>query len=391
MSDRKETLTTVRATAALHYFKPVPPERLQLAGSILIVRSAAWPILNGFLARLRELSATPRLAILTHHNDQAAVAETCGIASVFFGYPHHGPYRVGGLDPEWLAAVRQFQPDEVVVLCNEGAGQKMEQVYELAWHLGQKPLLVYQGHDRQLLELVDPNAYYAAAAPLSEINWYHQVPLRDGRITPGRSRVYRLEDEHLYSSIDFTGKSVLDIGCWDGYFSFMAEQRGARRVVAFDNPDYRYGGMDGFLFLKDHFQSKVEFVHGSVFVLPPEKFDIVLCYGVLYHLSDPLAAIINCFQIANESVLVKGLIRHDEKPRLELIPPGKYQGDVSNIYLISDAFLSMIAELNGFTTTACRQWQPEIATMRFDRVSEVVPKYPHYCYPIPPVERSSCR
>src|ERR1700736_3917320 len=24
--------------------------------------------------------------------------------------------------------------------------------------------------------------------------------------------------------IDFTGKSVIDIGCWDGFFSFMAKQ-----------------------------------------------------------------------------------------------------------------------------------------------------------------------
>ena len=32
--------------------------------------------------------------------------------------------------------------------------------------------------------------------------------------------------------LDFRGKTVLDIGCWDGYWSFYAERRGAREVVA---------------------------------------------------------------------------------------------------------------------------------------------------------------
>lgn len=34
---------------------------------------------------------------------------------------------------------------------------------------------------------------------------------------------------------DLTGKTVLDVGAWDGFFSFTAEERGAKRVVSFDS------------------------------------------------------------------------------------------------------------------------------------------------------------
>ena len=88
---------------------------------------------------------------------------------------------------------------------------------------------------------------------IDEIRWWHRGPLKDGRVTPGLSNVSQLEDVFLFPSLDFTDKSVLDIGCWDGYFSFRADQLGAKRVFAIDDPYLRWGGMDGFE-LVTHFQ-----------------------------------------------------------------------------------------------------------------------------------------
>ena len=34
---------------------------------------------------------------------------------------------------------------------------------------------------------------------------------------------------------DLSGQSVLDIGAWDGFFSFESERRGANRVLAVDS------------------------------------------------------------------------------------------------------------------------------------------------------------
>ena len=42
-----------------------------------------------------------------------------------------------------------------------------------------------------------------------------------------------------YALVDrFAGRSVLDVGAFDGFYSFLAEARGARRVVAVDNQQY---------------------------------------------------------------------------------------------------------------------------------------------------------
>src|SRR5215210_1776907 len=50
---------------------------------------------------------------------------------------------------------------------------------------------------------------------------------------------------------DLSGKSVLDIGAWDGYFSFEFERRGAERVLAIDTHSWDHGALDCFLFARE--------------------------------------------------------------------------------------------------------------------------------------------
>ncbi len=60
------------------------------------------------------------------------------------------------------------------------------------------------------------------------IAWYHSIDLGQGVVTHGTSTPsVRLTDDQLP---DFTGRTVLDIGTWDGYYAFLAERRGARHV-----------------------------------------------------------------------------------------------------------------------------------------------------------------
>ena len=71
------------------------------------------------------------------------------------------------------------------------------------------------------------------AAKAEAIRWYHTLDLGGGIVTSGvdhsPSRLARVD---LPASL--AGKSVLDIGAWDGFFSFEAERRHASRVVAAD-------------------------------------------------------------------------------------------------------------------------------------------------------------
>src|SRR5215204_5260480 len=71
-------------------------------------------------------------------------------------------------------------------------------------------------------------------ARAEQLRWYHTIDLGHGVVTRGVDNTpERLARLRLPES--FTGLSVLDIGAWDGFFSFEAERRGATRVVASDH------------------------------------------------------------------------------------------------------------------------------------------------------------
>jgi tRNA (mo5U34)-methyltransferase len=76
---------------------------------------------------------------------------------------------------------------------------------------------------------------------------------------------------------DLSGKRVLDIGCWDGFYSFESERRGAD-VVAVD-----CWWPENYLCGRALLGSHVEFHELSVYEVTRERlgsFDIVLFSGV---------------------------------------------------------------------------------------------------------------
>jgi tRNA (mo5U34)-methyltransferase len=134
---------------------------------------------------------------------------------------------------------------------------------------------------------------------INAITWYHEFDFPNGLIA--RSKTPDVAAHHRVWShirqqldrIDFRGKTVLDLGCWDGYWSFYAEQRGAKRVLATDDASQNWAGSSGLLLAKELLGSKIETrMDVSVYDLKKlgETFDIVLCLGIYYHLIDPFFA-----------------------------------------------------------------------------------------------------
>src|SRR5258708_35768084 len=64
---------------------------------------------------------------------------------------------------------------------------------------------------------------------------YHSIELPDGGVLPGLQTIdhLRWRLDHFGLPADLRGKRVLDVGAWDGWFSFECERRGAD-VVAVD-------------------------------------------------------------------------------------------------------------------------------------------------------------
>ena len=98
----------------------------------------------------------------------------------------------------------------------------------------------------------------------------------------------------------FAGQRVLDVGTFDGFYAFLAEHRGAARVVAVDNEQYvawvkdRWGvelhGGEGFRAIAELLGSRVEYVRGDALELVDtgERFDVILCFGILHRIENPL-------------------------------------------------------------------------------------------------------
>lgn len=84
---------------------------------------------------------------------------------------------------------------------------------------------------------------------------------------------------------------MLDIGAWDGYYSFEAERRGAK-VTAIDNNQHRKGHR-GFAIAKRLLGSHAKFIPMDLYDLPRlrGRFDVVLLLGVIYHVTNPLLAL----------------------------------------------------------------------------------------------------
>jgi tRNA (mo5U34)-methyltransferase len=148
------------------------------------------------------------------------------------------------------------------------------------------------------------------------IRWYHSIDLGQGVVTRGIDQTaYRLARIDLPASLD--GKTVLDVGAWDGFFSFEAERRGAARVVAADYYSWHGAGWGtgngkaGFELARRALSSKVEDVDIDVMDLSPERigtFDVVLFLGVLYHLPHPLLALERLASVANDLVIIETVV-----------------------------------------------------------------------------------
>jgi len=145
---------------------------------------------------------------------------------------------------------------------------------------------------------VDPDV---ARATVKEVRfWFHTFALNRaaGVYTPGVARDHRYRVSTLPG--DFGGMSVLDVGTFDGFYAFLAEHRGADRVVAIDNEQYRLwvasrwgvelAGGEGFRAIHRLLGSAVEYRRMDAFELDrsDERFDLVYCFGILHRVENPL-------------------------------------------------------------------------------------------------------
>ncbi|HEV7700640.1 MAG TPA: DUF1698 domain-containing protein [Pyrinomonadaceae bacterium] len=146
--------------------------------------------------------------------------------------------------------------------------------------------------------------------------WFHCIDLGEGVLTKHHTvaaedadhpvGTWRKIEPHL--PVDLTGKTVLDVGCNAGFYSFEAKRRGAERVVAFDaqRRQIRQG-----LFVADVLELDVEFSRKSVYDLDPNdigQFDVVLGLGLLYHCKNIVHALEALAAVTRDLLIIETAI-----------------------------------------------------------------------------------
>lgn len=175
---------------------------------------------------------------------------------------------------------------------------------------------------------------------ISKLGWYHTIDLGHGIATPGF--IDNRPTVHLFGiPEDLTGKRCLDIGTYDGFWSFEFERRGASEVVGIDvdsplehdiprlvkqrlieqakredlhasyNKQLSQVGMqiqgDGWRLAAEIRGSKARRESLNVYDLSPERvgmFDVVLISQLLLRLRDPQTIIENMFSVCRGIAIV---------------------------------------------------------------------------------------
>jgi tRNA (mo5U34)-methyltransferase len=226
--------------------------------------------------------------------------------------------------------------------------------------------------------VIDPNR--EKLEELARLGWYHSMELPDGRVIPGFQSLEasRRRLAQFPLPADLRGKRALDIGAWDGWFSFELERRGAC-VTAVDSI-----AVERFRIARELLASQVEYRIDDVCRLSPAQigyFDVVLFLGVLYHLKHPLLALEKVCELATEIVCVESFVTDDgadqtAKPLMEFYETTELCGQFDNWVGPNTACLLAMCRSAGFArvhlesvldrrahVTCYRRW-PEIENPR---------------------------
>jgi len=242
----------------------------------------------------------------------------------------------------------------------------------------------------------------AKIANPDEVNrlfWFHTIDLGHGVVTPGTPPNEVMERAGSFP--DVRGKSVLDIGAWDGKYSFRAEQAGARQVVALDHyvwqidwtarsqyiaecqragvfPDPelvdhgflqedKTPGRSSFDYAREILGSNVEPVVANFSTCDLDTlgtFDVVLYLGVLYHMVDPLTSLHRLRKVTNEVAVIETeavrVLGHGKSSLMVFYAGNELGNDYGNWYAPTELALHEMCRSVGFSRIETKVGPPPL-------------------------------
>jgi tRNA (mo5U34)-methyltransferase len=175
---------------------------------------------------------------------------------------------------------------------------------------------------------------------VAALPWHHSIDLGGGVVTSGNKSAALCNDEAalIFDRVDLSGRSVLDIGAWNGFFSFEAKRRGASRVLATDSycwshPDIH--GRETFDIARSKLGLEVDAREIDVKDLSGEtvgEFDVVLYLGVFYHRYDAIETLAKAARLAKQLLVVETHLelRDLDVPAMVFFPGRELADDPTN-------------------------------------------------------------
>jgi tRNA (mo5U34)-methyltransferase len=186
---------------------------------------------------------------------------------------------------------------------------------------------------------MSPDEQQALRERVNALPWFHQIDFGNGIVSPGMIAIETLRKQaDAYFRGGVAGKSVLDIGCWDGFNSIEAMRRGAARVLATDHyawSDRCWGKRESFELAREHIAPAIEVMDLDLAELTVERigtFDVVLFAGILYHLRNPLRVLTRLAPLAREVFIVETHLdaRWVRRPAMIFYPGSELLNDPTN-------------------------------------------------------------
>lgn len=195
-------------------------------------------------------------------------------------------------------------------------------------------------------------------ARVAGLPWHHSIDLGSGLVTPGGKSLSLCNDEagRIFDRVDLNGRTVLDIGAWNGFFSFEAKRRGSSRVLATDSycwshPQFR--GRETFEIARSALGIEVDAREIDVADLSSEtvgEFDVVLYLGVFYHRYDAIEALAKVAPLARQLLIVETHLddRELDIPSMRFYPGRELNNDPTNWWGPNEQCVSALLLGHGF-------------------------------------------
>jgi tRNA (mo5U34)-methyltransferase len=218
---------------------------------------------------------------------------------------------------------------------------------------------------------------YARERVAEVLSWWHSIEVAPGVVTPGvKTPEFHAAELEMLRLPDLRGKSVLDVGGWDGFYAFHAEELGARRVAVLDSFGYtdvpgheatfRHDGRQGLDVARELRASSVEPIVADFMTVPMDQvgtWDVVLFFGVLYHLGDPLGGLRRLAALARECAIVQthaiAVAGNPDASLWEFYPSDELGDDPSNWFVPTARALEGALQAAGFKCVTMQTEPPQ--------------------------------